>query len=97
MSTEGVEVGRELRVQNIKMKDATNITVINDNDEDVVEFRNSDKRTKFNGAVEFTGTVTGLNLTKDSVGLGNVDNTSNVNKPVSAATQIALDNRVTET
>ena len=33
--------------------------------------------------------VTGL--TKDSVGLGNVDNTSDANKPVSSATQEALD------
>jgi hypothetical protein len=30
-------------------------------------------------------------VTKDSVGLGNVDNTSDVNKPVSTATQTALD------
>lgn len=29
-------------------------------------------------------------LSKDAVGLGNVDNTSDVNKPVSAATQTSL-------
>lgn len=34
--------------------------------------------------------LTGLNLTKSSVGLGNVDNTSDLLKPVSSATQIAL-------
>jgi 2-phospho-L-lactate guanylyltransferase (CobY/MobA/RfbA family) len=30
-------------------------------------------------------------LTKSSVGLGNVDNTSDLNKPISTATQAALD------
>lgn len=34
------------------------------------------------------------NVTKAQVGLGNVDNTSDVNKPVSTATQIALDTKV---
>jgi trimeric autotransporter adhesin len=37
----------------------------------------------------FTGSVTGL--TKSNVGLANVDNTSDVDKPVSTATQTALD------
>jgi hypothetical protein len=37
----------------------------------------------------FTGTVAGV--TKGMVGLGNVDNTSDVNKPISTATQTALD------
>ena len=37
----------------------------------------------------FTGTVSGV--TKTMVGLGNVDNTSDANKPVSTATQTALD------
>ena len=37
----------------------------------------------------FTGTVAGV--TKSMVGLGNVDNTSDANKPVSTATQTALD------
>lgn len=37
----------------------------------------------------FTGTVAGI--TKTMVGLGNVDNTSDLNKPVSTATQTALD------
>lgn len=34
--------------------------------------------------------LSGLNLTKNSVGLGNVDNTSDVNKPVSTAMSTAL-------
>jgi len=37
----------------------------------------------------FTGTVSGV--TKSMVGLGSVDNTSDANKPVSTATQTALD------
>jgi hypothetical protein len=37
----------------------------------------------------FTGTVSGIN--KSMVGLGNVDNTTDLNKPISTATQTALD------
>lgn len=40
------------------------------------------------GNANFTGTVAGL--TKTMVGLANVDNTSDANKPVSTATQTAL-------
>ncbi|WP_100615042.1 hypothetical protein [Confluentibacter citreus] len=40
----------------------------------------------------FTGTVSGID--KGMVGLGNVDNTSDVNKPVSTATQTVLDLKV---
>lgn len=32
-----------------------------------------------------------VNITKDNIGLGNVDNTSDINKPISNATQKALD------
>jgi hypothetical protein len=39
----------------------------------------------------FTGTVAGI--TKSMVGLSNVDNTSDANKPVSTATQTALDGK----
>lgn len=35
-------------------------------------------------------------VTKAQVGLGNVDNTSDLNKPISTATQTALDNKVTK-
>jgi hypothetical protein len=40
----------------------------------------------------FTGTVSGIS--KSMVGLGNVDNTSDANKPVSTATQTALDAKI---
>jgi len=43
----------------------------------------------------FTGTVSGV--TKSHVGLGNVDNTSDANKPVSTATQTALDAKASNT
>lgn len=39
----------------------------------------------------FTGTVSGI--TKSMVGLGNVDNTSDASKPISTATQTALDGK----
>lgn len=39
----------------------------------------------------FTGTVSGI--TKAMVGLGNVDNTTDINKPISTATQAALDGK----
>lgn len=39
----------------------------------------------------FTGTVSGV--TKAMVGLGNVDNTSDVNKPVSSATQVLINQK----
>lgn len=39
---------------------------------------------------------TDLSLSKSDVGLGNVDNTSDANKPVSTATQTALDGKVDE-
>ena len=39
----------------------------------------------------FTGTVNGI--TKSMVGLGNADNTSDANKPISTATQTALDGK----
>ena len=40
----------------------------------------------------FTGTVTGI--TKSMVGLENIDNTSDANKPISTLTQTALDNKL---
>ena len=39
----------------------------------------------------FNGSVWNIFLTKSSVGLGNVDNTSDLNKPISTATQTSID------
>ena len=49
---------------------------------------NESKATMF-ASPTFTGTVSGV--TKTHVGLGNVDNTTDANKPISTATQTALD------
>lgn len=46
------------------------------------------------GQVSYATFKTSLALTKGDVGLGNVDNTSDANKPISTATQTALDNKV---
>ena len=43
----------------------------------------------------FTGTVQGV--TKSQIGLGNVDNTSDLNKPISIATQNALNSVIANT
>ncbi len=50
-----------------------------------------DEKASLAGAT-FTGTVAGI--TKSMVGLGNVDNTTDLNKPVSNATQTALDGKL---
>lgn len=42
----------------------------------------------------FTGSVTGLTVNKSEVGLGNVDNTSDINKPVSTAQTTAINNAI---
>lgn len=52
-----------------------------------------DKTTKVNGHT-LSGDIT---LTKGDVGLGNVDNTSDANKPISTATQAALNKKVDTT
>ena len=47
------------------------------------------------GAITGAGLKTALALVKGDVGLGNVDNTSDANKPVSTAQQAALDTKLT--
>jgi hypothetical protein len=44
-----------------------------------------------NSVTSVAGKTGAVSLAKGDVGLGNVDNTSDANKPISAATQIALD------
>lgn len=46
------------------------------------------------GNAETVYRVGDVNITKANIGLGNVDNTSDANKPISTATQTALDNKV---
>jgi hypothetical protein len=56
------------------------------------------------GVISFTDAVTSvagrtgvITLTSSDVGLGNVNNTSDLNKPISTATQTALDGKVSST
>lgn len=53
--------------------------------------------TSIDGSTNVTLNVTGLSGTKSDVGLGNVDNTSDVDKPISTATQAALNLKATTT
>jgi len=50
----------------------------------------------WNSEVDIDVVPTNFWLTKSDVGLSNVDNTSDVNKPISTATQTALDGKVDE-
>jgi len=58
----------------------------------LVEFKNSSGTVVANVAANGSVTVSSISgVTSTMVGLGNVDNTSDANKPVSSATQTALD------
>lgn len=64
-----------------------NITLTYDNNADTVTIDAAGNVDSVNGQ---TGVVV---LTKSDIGLGNVDNTSDVNKPISSATQTALNGK----
>ena len=49
------------------------------------------------GSAESSYRTGNINITKANIGLGNVDNTSDANKPISTATQTALNNKVNVT
>ncbi len=68
---------------------AGGIEFLGDNFYGTITSGNARKTFAFLESPTFTGSVGGI--TKSMVGLGNVDNTSDVNKPVSTATQAALD------
>lgn len=57
--------------------------------------RATTKETELKGAIttHINDTNNPHNVTKEQVGLGNVDNTSDMNKPISTATQMALDKK----
>lgn len=52
-----------------------------------------DKVANTDAVTSVAGKVGAVTLDKNDVGLGNVDNTSDLNKPISTATQIALDSK----
>lgn len=53
--------------------------------------------TAVKGNAEITYRTGNVNLTPANIGLGNVNNTSDTNKPISTATQTALNNKVSKT
>jgi len=62
---------------------------VTDEPSTVINFSQATYDTLKIGGLEITGTATGI--TKSMVGLGNVDNTTDLLKPISTATQAALD------
>lgn len=54
------------------------------------------KVTGVKGSAESSYRVGNVNITKANIGLGNVDNTSDANKPISTATQTALNGKVSK-
>ena len=82
-----------------KAHEHTNFSILNGTEESFTTALKND----YNSAVSWittngtnlinhlTNTSNPHNVTKSQVGLGNVDNTSDVNKPISTATQTALD------
>ena len=82
----GIEAGAQVNTVNSVAGKTGNVTVTA-SDVGLGNVTNESKATMFNNAT-FTGTTSGI--TKGMVGLGNVDNTSDADKPVSTATQTAL-------
>ncbi|MBU0941125.1 MAG: hypothetical protein KKD36_06820 [Bacteroidetes bacterium] len=90
------EIGKGLSTEDYSTVDKTKLAAItgsNTGDQDLSSFAtNSNLDLKANVASPtFTGTVSGITATM--VGLSNVDNTSDANKPVSTAAQTALDTK----
>ena len=72
-----------------KISQLTAATTVNDADDFAIVQAGATKQV--NASVVKTYVKTGLS--KSDVGLGNVDNTSDLNKPISTATQTALDDK----
>jgi hypothetical protein len=91
------ETGKGLSTEDYSSAEKTKLAAIegtNTGDQDLSSFAtNSNLDLKANlASPTFTGTVAGINSTM--VGLGNVNNTSDISKPISTATQSALDLKV---
>lgn len=63
-----------------------------DDTNSINKFVSNAEKTNWNNHIANTNNP--HNVTKAQIGLGNVDNTSDINKPISTATQTALDNKV---
>lgn len=70
-----------------KLTAGTNITITNN----TISSTNTKYTAGTNISISDTNVISVSGLSKSSVGLGNVDNTSDANKPISTATQTALD------
>ncbi|WP_416441977.1 beta strand repeat-containing protein [Leeuwenhoekiella sp. A16] len=89
--------GKGLSTEDYSTAEKTKLAAIsgtNTGDQDLSSYAtNTNLALKANiASPTFTGTVSGI--TKGMVGLGNVDNTSDADKPVSTATQTAIDLKV---
>lgn len=73
----------------------SNVTTLTNNKLNVADTANMLVAYAKIASPNFTGTVSGI--TKSMVGLGNVDNTSDVNKPISTAAQLVLDTKELQT
>ena len=75
----------QYRIQNgYELDEIHDVRIISPANNDIIYYDNS------------TSLWKNKQLSKSDVGLGNVDNTSDANKPISSATQTALDNKVDE-
>ena len=73
-----------------KITDLDLVTTVSDDDLFIVETATGTKSVKIE-------TFRDTEVTKESIGLGNVDNTSDLNKPISTATQTALNAKANTT
>lgn len=71
---------------------ATNLSGTNTGDETTISIQSKRPlKTILSQSLEGIGDIT---ITKNDIGLENVDNTSDINKPISTETQLALDNKI---
>ena len=80
------QVASELAGKQDKLTAGTNITITGT----TISAKDTTYTAGTNIAISDTNVISVTGLTKASVGLGNVDNTSDANKPISTATQTAL-------
>ena len=81
------QVASELAGKQDKLPAGTNITITGT----TISAKDTTYTAGTNIAISDAKVISVTGLTKASVGLGNVDNTSDANKPISTATQTALD------
>ena len=89
---DGIDSGAEVNVIETVKVDGTALTVTGK----AVNIDLSGKASATTVSSHISNTSNPHSVTKAQVGLGNVDNTSDANKPISTATQTALNNKVTK-